>query len=62
MKEQTVKITAEDIKNIEDLEKFLGREKLSKLFIQHYLKVLGSELKSVKTDDDFDVRELFEND
>ena len=62
MKEQTVKITAEEIRTIEDLEKFLGREKLSKLFIQHYLKVLGSELKSVKTDDDFYVSEIFEND
>lgn len=62
MKQQTVKITAEEIRTIEDLEKFLGREKLSKLFIQHYLKVVGSEFKNIKFDDDFDVGELFEND
>ena len=35
----------EDIKTIDDLEDFLGEEKVAELFIQHYIKNIGLKLK-----------------
>ena len=58
---QTLKLSNEDIKTLEDLEKFLGKEKLVKFFIEHYIKSQAKELKELKlSDDDFNVEDIFE--
>jgi len=54
-------LSNEDIKTLEDLEKFLGKEKLVKFFIEHYIKSQAKELKELKlSDDDFNVEDIFE--
>jgi hypothetical protein len=35
----------EEIKTIDDLENLLGEDKVSELFMQHYIKNMGLKLK-----------------
>lgn len=45
----------EDIKTIDDLENFLGEEKVAELFMQHYIKNMGLKLKIEKELEDLDL-------
>lgn len=38
------KFNVEDIKTINDLEEILGETKVSELFMQHYIKMVGDKL------------------
>lgn len=48
----------EDIKTVEDLERFLGKEKMSKLFLEHYLMLVGQTLINAKEIDLVDLLAL----
>lgn len=39
VKNTNEKLSSEEIKTLQDLENFLGTEKLTKFFIEHYLKL-----------------------
>lgn len=39
---------ASDIKNIYDLEEFLGKTKVNELFIEHYLTLVGKSIEDKK--------------
>lgn len=45
-----------EVRTLEDLEKILGKKKVAKLFLQHYLKTINRELQDENTD--FDINEI----
>ena len=45
-----------EIENLEDLEKILGKKRVVKLFLQHYLKTINKELQNEDTN--FDINEI----
>ena len=62
IKNTNEKLSSEEIKTLQDLENFLGTEKLTKFFIEHYLKAQAKNLKDIKLDDEdnFNISEIFE--
>lgn len=45
-----------EVRTLEDLEKILGKKKVAKLFLQHYLKTINRELQDENID--FDINEI----
>ena len=62
IKSTNEKLSSEEIKTLQDLENFLGTEKLTKFFIEHYLKSQAKNLQNIKLDskDNFNISEIFE--
>lgn len=62
IKSTNEKLSSEEIKTLQDLENFLGTEKLTKFFIEHYLKAQAKNLQNIKLDskDNFNISEIFE--
>lgn len=59
--QRTTKMSNDDIKTLSDLEEFIGKEKLTKFFIEHYLKSQANTLQEIKLDDEnFDINEILE--
>ena len=48
IKSTNEKLSSEEIKTLQDLENFLGTEKLTKFFIEHYLKAQAKNLQNIK--------------
>lgn len=50
IKNTNEKLSSEEIKTLQDLKNFLGIEKLTKFFIEHYLKAQAKNLQDIKLD------------